>query len=73
MPEQKYMPYISEDCAGIFTNRTIKDGIGGSVVSRADTVKQYKKSEKIWKKYLKSLRNQNKMLYTIAKKSGSRC
>ena len=55
----------------MYTNRTIKDGMGGSVGSRTDTVKQYKKSENKWKKDLKYLNNQNKMLYSIAKKSGS--
>ena len=44
----------------------------GSVGSRADTVKQYKKSENKWKKELKALKNQNKMLYSIVKNSGSR-
>ena len=53
------------------TNRTIKDGVGISLVSRADTLKQYKKSENKWKKELKYLKNKNKMLYIISKKSGS--
>ena len=35
-------------------------------------MKQYKKSEK-WKKDLKALKKQNKMLYRIPKKSGLRC
>ena len=39
--------------------------------SRADTVKQYKNSEKKWRKNLKSLKKQNKMLYIIANKSSS--
>ena len=39
--------------------------------SRTDSVKKYKKSENKWKKELKALNNQNKMLYIIAKKSGS--
>ena len=33
-----------EDCTGMRTNLTIKDGMGGYVGSRADTMKQYKKS-----------------------------
>ena len=40
--------------------------------SRTDTVKQYKKSENKWKKDLEGFKKQNKMLYSIAKKSGSR-
>ena len=35
-------------------------------------MKQYKKSENKWKKELKDLKNQNKTLYKISKKSGSR-
>ena len=53
-------------------NFTIKDGMGGYVGSRTDTVNQYKKSENKWKKDLKALNNQKNMLYSIAKKSGSR-
>ena len=55
------------------TNRSINDGMGGPVRSRTDAVKQYNKSEKKWKKDLKYLKKKNKMLYSIAKKSGSRC
>ena len=39
MPELKYMLYSSEYCTCMSTNRTIKDVMGGSVRSRADTVK----------------------------------
>ena len=46
MTEQKYMSYIAKDCTFMCTNRTIKDGMGGYVGSRADTVKHYKKFEK---------------------------
>ena len=40
--------------------------------SRAEAVKQYKKSENHWEKELKDLNNQNRILYSIAKKSSSR-
>ena len=46
MPELKYMLYSSEYCTCMSTNRTIKDVMGGSVRSRADTLKQYNNSEK---------------------------
>ena len=46
MPDQKYMLHSAEDCTGMRTNRNIKDEIGGSVGSRADTVKQYNNSDK---------------------------
>ena len=47
MTEQNYMSHSSKDCTGVRTNWNIKDGMGGYVVSRTDTVKQYKKSEKM--------------------------
>ena len=40
--------------------------------SRDEDVKQYKKSKNKRKKELKDLKNQNKMLYSIAKKTGLR-
>ena len=46
MPEQKYMPYRVDDCTGTRTNRNIKDGLGGSMEIRSETVKRYKKSKK---------------------------
>ena len=39
------MLHITEDCTGMRTNHTIKDGMGGYVGSRDDTMKQYNKSE----------------------------
>ena len=54
------------------TNQTKKYGMVGSVVIRADTVKRYKKSENKWHKEIKYTKKQNKMLYIIDKKSGSR-
>ena len=72
MPERKYMSHSAKDYTGVRTKRSIKDGMGRPVVSRADNVKQYKNSENKWKKELKALKNQSKMLYSIAKKFGSR-
>ena len=46
MPEQKYMPYSVKDYTGMRIKRIIKDIMGGSVGSRSDIVKQYKKSKK---------------------------
>ena len=43
------------------------------MVSRDEAVKQYKKSENKWKKELKYLKKQNKILYSIANNSVSRC
>ena len=39
--------------------------------SRSEAVKQWKKSENKWMKGLKSPKNQNKILYSTAKKTGS--
>ena len=61
-----------EDCTGMHTNLNIKDGIGGSVGSRSDTMKQYKRSENKLKKYLEALKKRNKILYSIANKYVSR-
>ena len=69
MPE--YMLHSAKGWRGMRTNQTINDGIGGYVVSRADTMNQYKKSEKKWKKDLKALNNQKKIINNISNKSGS--
>ena len=66
------MLHSAKDCTGMSTNWTIKDGIGGYMGSRADTVKQYKKSENKRKKEMKYIKKQNNMIYSIANTSGSR-
>ena len=67
------MLHSAEDCFVKRTNQnTIKDGLGGPMGSRDEAVKQYKKSESKNKKEIKTLKKQNKMLFSIAKKSGSR-
>ena len=40
------MLHSAEDSTGKRTNWTIKDGPGGAMESRAETVKQYNNSEK---------------------------
>ena len=73
MPEQKYMSYRSEDCFGnSYNHNSIKDGLGGDIGSMPKAMKQYNKSENKRKKYLKDLKKQNKTIYRISKKSGSR-
>ena len=42
------------------------------MVNRTNAVQHYKKSENKWKEELKALKKQNKIIYSIAKKSGSR-
>ena len=72
MPERKYMFHSTKYCNGMRNKRPIKDGMGGPVGSRNHAVQQHKKSENKCRKYLKVLKNQNKILYSIAKNSGSR-
>ena len=71
IPERKYTLHSAEDCNGVQTNRSIKYIMGVPVGSMDDSVKQYKKSKNKCKKDLKSLKKQNKMIYSIDKKSGS--
>ena len=72
MPEKKYMLHSEEDFTGMLTNQNIKDGMVGYMVSRDDTVKQYKKYENKQKTKLKALKKKNNMLYRITKHSGLR-
>ena len=72
MPERKYTLHSAEDCTGLHTNQLIKDGLGGTMESRTVYLKKYKKSENKWKKEMKALKNQNKMIYSISNKSSLR-
>ena len=67
MPEQKYMSHSSEECFG----KCIRNRLVGPMGSRAEDVKQYKKSENKWKKDLKGLKKYNKILHSITNKTGS--
>ena len=46
IPEQKYMSHSAEDCTGVRTKRSIKDGMGGPIGSSTHAVQQHMKSEK---------------------------
>ena len=73
MPEKKCILHSSENCFGKLSDQhSIKECLVGYLGNRADSVNNYKKSEHKWNKDLKVLKNQNKMLYRISKKSGSR-
>ena len=72
MTERKFMSHSTEDYTGVCTKRLLKDGIGGPIGSTTHAVKQHKNSENKQKKDMKSLKKQNNILYSIAKKSGSR-
>ena len=74
MLEQKYILRSSEDWFGKRSGQhTIKYGVGVPMGGRAKSLKQYKLSNNKWKKELKALNNQNKMICSIFKKTGSRC
>ena len=45
--------------------------MGGTLVNRASTVKKYQKSEKKRKRDLEALKKQNKIIFIMAKRSGS--
>ena len=66
------MLHSSENCFGDSSNQqSIKDGLGGALGNRADSVNQYKNSEHKRKKDLKDLKKKNEILYSIDKKSVS--
>ena len=71
IPDQNYILHSSYFFYKRSDQHSFKDWLGGYLGNRADSVKKYKNSEQKWKKDLKSLKNQNKMLYIIAKESGS--
>ena len=39
MPERKYRSHSADDCTGVRTNRSIKDGLGGPTENSNDAVK----------------------------------
>ena len=67
------MSHSSEDCfVKRSDHKSTEERMGGPLGSRSDAVEYYKKSKNKWKKYMKDLRKQNKILYSIANKSVSR-
>ena len=58
MPERKYMLHSSEEYFGKRSDqKSIKDGLGGPMGSRAGSLKQWKKYKNKCKKEIKSLNN----------------
>ena len=73
MPERKCMLHSSEDVFGkAFDQNIINDGLVGSLGTRADDLKQYEKSKHKWKIYIKAIKKQNKLLYSIVNNCVSR-
>ena len=61
--EHKYMLHSAEDCFGNLSDQNyVRDGMGGPMGSRAEAVKQYKKSENKRKKELEALKKQKNAL-----------
>ena len=62
------MENIADICFGnIPDQESLNMGPGGNMGNRDAAVKQFNKSKNKWKRDMKSLKNQNKMLYIIAK------
>ena len=73
IPEIKYMSHSSKNFFGKRSDQQyIKEGLGGGIGNRADSVEHYNKSGHKWKKYIKSLKNKNKMIFSIDMNSISR-
>ena len=57
MPDCKWKFCSSDNCFGKRSGQaSIKDGLGGGLGNRDDAVKHYQKTEKKWKRELKSLK-----------------
>ena len=72
MPEPKYISHSSENWFGKRPNHeSLKKWLGGNLGNRDVAVKKFKNSKKKCKEDLKSLKKQNKMLYSISRRTGS--
>ena len=73
IPGCKWKSHSSEDCFFNISNQAYtRERLRISLGNRADDVKKYQKTEKNWKRELKSLKKLKKVLHRIAKNSGSR-
>ena len=73
IPERKCKSLSSENGFGKRSDQQSgKDGLFGPLGNRSDSVNYYKKSKHKQKRELKSLNKQNKMIFSMAKKSGLR-
>ena len=50
MPERKYFLHSAKYFTDVRTKRPVKDGMGGTIGSRTNSVQQYKKFDNKWKK-----------------------
>ena len=66
------MSHSAEDCFGKLSDKnSVRDILGGTMVSKSEAVNHYKRSEIKWNKELKYIKNKNKILYSIVNKYGS--
>ena len=74
MPERKYRLHVSENYFGKRSDqKSVKEGLGEILGNRYTAVNQYQKYENKWRRELKSLKKYNKILFSMAKRLGSRC
>ena len=74
IPDHKYKSNRSEKCFGRrYDQEYTKEGLRGSLNNRSTAVKKCHKYEKKWRRYMKDIKKQNKMLFRMAKHSGSHC
>ena len=73
MPERKYKYHISGNLFGKRSNQAyFRDELVGTLCNSYDVVKHYQKTEKNWKRELKYLKKQKKMLYIMENNYGAR-
>ena len=73
IPDRKFMCHSSEQCFGFFNKKdNIQNNIRGSLGKQDGDVKKFYKAKKNWKRQLRSLENQNKVLYSMINNLGSR-
>ena len=73
MNEQKWKSHSFENYFGKRSDhKSVTDGLGVPLGNRANSVNHYQKTEDNWKKDMKALKKQNKMLLIMAKKYGLR-
>ena len=71
MTEIKWKPHSSNNCFEKRSNQaSANDVLGGDLGKRANSVKNYQKSEKKWKTDLEYIKKHNKMLFSMAKRLG---
>ena len=72
IPERKYKSHSSENYFGKGSkHKSNRNILGGSLGNRNEAVKKFQKYAKKWRRELKSLKKQNKIIFRMTKRSGS--